>query len=62
MKTAKIEIYLMYGTFNSYACEILYREKVLFGFEGKHLGNLVKGAKDWATTQGFTHFKITMPT
>lgn len=55
MKTAKLEIYNVWGTSNSIGVNLLYRGKLLFYFMGhsSEKETLIAKARTWATNQGF---------
>tara|TARA_R110000868_G_scaffold68236_3_gene201806 strand:- start:794 stop:967 length:174 start_codon:yes stop_codon:yes gene_type:complete len=56
MKTAKLEIYHVWGTPNTVGVRLLYRGKTLIDFAGHSAEKeaLIAKAITWATNQGFT--------
>lgn len=58
-RTATISIYTPWGTSNSTAVDIIYRNRVLHGFAGQKTeqGEMIQKAHQWAINQGFTNTK-----
>ena len=56
MKTAKLEIYHVWGTPNTVGVRLLYRGKTLIDLAGHSAEKeaLIAKARTWATNQGFT--------
>jgi ATP-dependent protease HslVU (ClpYQ) peptidase subunit len=55
-KTAKLEIYHVWGTSNTIGVRLLYRGKTLVDFAGHNAEKetLIAKAHTWATNQGYT--------
>jgi len=60
MKTATIRVNLIFGTMSEYCADIFYRGKLLYSFDGKHVGELLAKSRAWAHAQGFTHTKCSL--
>lgn len=56
-KTARIKGYHIFGTKNACAVDVLYRGRLLKGFEGlrSEESEMREKARAWAVTSGFTH-------
>jgi len=64
MKTAKISVYIIHGTFN-YCVDVLYKRKILASFDRRVLPqsanqkqSLIDHATRWAMNTGFTRIKL----
>lgn len=55
-RTAKLEIYKVWGTSNTIGVRLLHRGRALVDFMGHNAekAELVNKARTWATNQGFT--------
>lgn len=57
IKTATLCAYKPWGT-NHDVVDVLYRNKLLYRFDGGTESDLIEAAKRWCQYQGFTNTKI----